>query len=165
MAEFNSFIFKPSERKNQLEERKNLIGGITFLLIILFFVLEIYWIMISLTIILFGTCYLVAFDRWNRLEQLNGSFPLSLTISRGEIRVGNKAFPMNEVRINKLTYFDYKGRSTTGYIFFVRYVKRSNGTWNHLWFNHQQSEYQLRFRVDNQHHLKQLEELKNQLSV
>ena len=165
MTEFNSHIFYPNEQINLLEERKNLIGWIFLLIIILFFVLEFFWVALSSAALVSIICYGLAIDRWNKLEKLNGSLPLRLAINEREIRIGDKAFVLNELRIEKLICYDYKGRITFSYVFLAQYPQISNGTWNHLSFIHKNKEYQFRFLINSEKHSKQLEEIKRNIGL
>lgn len=163
--EFNTHIFKPKEGADILDERMNLIGWTLLLLVALFFVIEIYWVGLTITCILLGIYYGIAIFRWNQPEPLNGSFPFRLAINKHEIKLGEVSYPMNRVRITKLICYDYKGRMSNDHIFFAGYVKKSNGTWNHLWFKYEGKEYRLRFGIDSEQHSRQIEQLKKELGL
>ena len=162
---FQSHIFKPSERSIFLEERWNLLGWMSILLFFLFLILEVYWLALSIIFSLSVVCYGLAVSRWNTLEKPNGSFPLSLTINLRSIQIGDKTFPMNALKVTKLSCYDYKGRSTMGYVFAAQYPMKSNGTWNHLWFVHERTEYRLRFLIESEPHARQLIEIKAKLGI
>lgn len=162
---FQSHIFKPSERNNFLEERWNLLGWISILLFILLLILEVYWVAFMVTFLLGLVCYGLAFSRWNSLEKPKGSFPLSLAVCLSKIEIGGVVYPMNELKITKLVCYDYKGRSTMGYVFFAQYPMKSSGTWNHLWFKHNRKEYQLRFLIESQRHAQQLMNIEAELGT
>lgn len=162
---FQSHIFKPSERSIFLEERWNLLGWMSILLFFLFLILEVYWPAFTIMFFLSMTCYGLAISRWNTLEKPKGSFPLSLTINLSSIQIGDKAFPMNALKVTKLSCYDYKGRSTMGYVFAARYPMKSNGTWNHLWFVHERKEYRLRFLIESEPQAQQLTVIKAKLGI
>ena len=133
------------------------------LIIILFFVLEFFWVALSLAALLSIICYGVAIDRWNKPEKLNGSLPLRLAINEKEIRIGDKAFGLNELRIEKLICYDYRGKTTFSYVFLAQYPQLSNGTWNHLNFIHKNKEYRFRILINSGKYSKQLEEIKREI--
>lgn len=163
--EFKSYIFKESERKNLLKERKHLIGWIVLLLSILLLLLEFYALGLSLAAIVLIASWGMAIDRWNRVEPLNGSFPLRLTINLHEIKIGDKSYGLNKISLDKLICDDYKGRPTRGHVLFIQHPAKSNGTWNHLWFTCNQQEYRLRFKIDSKSQSQQLEKIKPRLGI
>lgn len=162
---FQSHIYKPGERNVLLEERWNLLGWTSILLFVLFLLLEIYWIAFMIVCLLGLICYGLAFSRWNTIEKLKGSFPLSLTVCLSKIEIGGVIHPMVELKITKLVCYDYKGRSAMGNVFFAYYPTKSNGTWNHLWFIHHEKEYRLRFLIESPRHAQQLMEIKAALGI
>lgn len=52
-----------------------------------------------------------------------------------------------------------------GYVFAAQYPMKSNGTWNHLWFVHEQKEYRHRFLIESEPHAQQLTEIKAKLGI
>jgi hypothetical protein len=163
--EFNSYVFEPRDGAEILEQRMNLIGWTALLFAILFIVLDYDWVGLSLIGLLFSTCFAFAITRWNKVIPLNGSFPNRLTITKDMIKIGDTSYPMNTIKIIKLTCDDYKLKLTTEFVFFMRYVCKSNGTWNHLWFKYEGKEYRLRFGIDSEQHSLQLAKLKVELGL
>lgn len=163
--EFNTYIFKPNKGLESLEERKDLIAWIVLLLGVLFFLLEYYTPAI---IIMFSIGILnlwILFTQTNRYPPLNGSFPFSLKITKDQITIGDKVFKTNDIEIERIICLDYKGRTTIEYAMFFEYAARSNGVNNHLWFISNNNEYRLRFRVDSEKHMRELEEIKIELGL
>ncbi|WP_425636525.1 hypothetical protein ACPUEN_14025 [Algoriphagus yeomjeoni] len=162
---FESYVFKPSERLESLEERRNLISWLILLIAVLFFVLElIYPAFIIIFGLIIGNLWLLA-TRTNKYAKVNGSFPFKISIAPNEIIVGEKNFPMNEIRVQKIICYDYRGRKVLEYALMLRYLVKSNGTYNHIWFSHNNKEYRLRFRVDSKKHMEELEEIKKELGI
>ena len=162
---FNSYIFQPSEKHESLDEQKNLISWIILLIAILCLVLDlIYPALIILFGIISSNIWLLA-TRTNEYPKLNGSFPIKLTITPNQIIIGDKKFNIQDIQIQRIICFDYKGRKELEYALFFKYMAKSNGVYNHIWFNHDKKVYKLRFRVDSVKHMEQLEAIKKEIGV
>ena len=140
-------VFKPNQRIEFLEERYNLIGWIILLSGVFFLIIEFYIVAISIILGLGGICYVLAFDKWNKIEKPKGSFPFELVFREEEIILGGLVYRLSDIKITKLICYDYVGRSDTGFVFHVKYPKKSSGTWNHLCFIKGGKEYRLRFQI------------------
>ncbi|MFD2037620.1 hypothetical protein ACFSKL_22690 [Belliella marina] len=153
-------VFKPNQRIEFLEERYNLIGWIILLTGIFFLIIEFYIVGISIMLGLGGICHVLAFDKWNKIEKPKGSFPFELVFREEEISLGGLVYRLSDIKITKLICYDYVGRSGTGFVFHVKYPKKSCGTWNHLWFTKDEKEYKLRFQIKSKADSKEISAIK-----
>ncbi|MGY6523643.1 MAG: hypothetical protein ACXIUD_18075 [Mongoliitalea sp.] len=153
-------VFKPSERLELLDKRKNLIGWVFVLLAALLFILDHAFIGLAIGLSIFAVCYFQAFLKWGQKEKVFGSFPVKLNFYPDGFSLDGEIFRIDEIKITKFICYDYEGRDDIGYVFVVKFPMRSSGSWNHLSFISNGREVTMRFRLRSELDSKKLTELK-----